>query len=144
MLNKLLIKKGVVFKEPQLLSYHNGWFSGFLDSDGLIYINEESWQLIISITQKNRFLLEPLQILYGGKITTTPDAFKLSFFRKEEVLKLVYNYFKYCPLKSSKALNVGMIENFYQLGYHSNLWNNSANKFKEWIQFKAKWDRIVY
>lgn len=143
-LNRLLIKKGIVLKEPQPLSYYNGWFSGFFDSEGSIYINEESWQLIISITQKNRFLLEPLQILFGGQITTTPDAFKLSIFRKEDVLKLVYDYFKHYPLKSSKALNVEMIKEFYQLGHHSNLWNHSTDNFKKWIQFKAKWDRIVY
>ena len=39
-----------------------------VDSDGSIYIDEKSGQLTISVTQKNRYLLEPLQNLYGGKI----------------------------------------------------------------------------
>ena len=143
-LNRLYEKKGIELKEPQPLSYYNGWFSGFLDSDGSIYIDEESWQLIISVTQKNRFLLEPLQILYGGKIITTPDAFKLSIYRKEGVLKLVDDYLNRYPLKSHKALNVGMIKKFYQLGSHSNLWNKGAYGFEEWIKFKSAWDRIVY
>ena len=143
-LNRLCIKKDMILKEPQPLSYYNGWFSGFLDSDGSIYINEELWQLIISVTQKNRFLLELLQNLYGGKIITTPDAFKLYISRKEEVLKLVDVYLNHNPLKSHKALSVGKIKNFYQLGFHSNLWNNWTKGYDEWIKFKGKWDRIVY
>ena len=143
-LNRLYEKKGIELKEPQPLSYYNGWFSGFLDGDGSIYIDEESWQLIISVTQKNRFLLEPLQMLYGGKIITTPDAFKLSIYKKEGVLELVDVYLNRYRLKSHKALNVGMIKKFYQLGSHSNLWNNRAGGFEEWIKFKSTWDRIVY
>ena len=49
-INKLCIKYDIKFKEP--LTYDNGWFSGFIESDGSIYFNEKSGQLFISITQK--------------------------------------------------------------------------------------------
>jgi hypothetical protein len=85
----------------------------------------------VSITLKNRFLLEPLQILYGGKITIISDAFKLSIYRKEEVLNLVDNYFCNYPLKSHKALIIKMIKSFYQLEHHSNLRYSDHNRFKD-------------
>lgn len=50
-LNKLCLKYNLELKEPLALTYNNGWFSGLLDSDGSVYI-EESGQLIISVTQK--------------------------------------------------------------------------------------------
>ncbi len=41
-LNKLCVKYGIKFIEPLPLSFNNGWLSGFLDSDGAIYFNENS------------------------------------------------------------------------------------------------------
>ena len=42
------------------LIFNNGWLSGFIDSDGSIYYNEASGQVFIGISQKNKYLLEPL------------------------------------------------------------------------------------
>ena len=59
-----------------------------VDSDGSIYIDEKSGQLTISVTQKNRYLLEPLQNLYGGKIciiSSKGEVFKYTSFSKERV-----------------------------------------------------------
>ena len=51
-LYKICEKFNLELKEPKPLTYDNGWLSGFIDSDGSIYIDEKSGQLIISITQK--------------------------------------------------------------------------------------------
>lgn len=59
-LNRICVKFYIILKEPQPLTYYNGWFSGLVDSDGSIHIDEKSRQLIISVTQKNKYLLEPL------------------------------------------------------------------------------------
>ena len=67
-LNKLCVKYGIKSLELLPLSFNNGWFSGFLDSEGAIYFNENSGQVYISLTQKNKYLLEPLINIYGGKI----------------------------------------------------------------------------
>jgi hypothetical protein len=132
-LNKLCLKLNLKLKEPQPLTYNNGWFSGLIDSDGSIHIDEKSGQLIISVTQKNKYLLEPLQILYGGriKILTSKDAFIYSIYRKEEVLKLLDVYFKNFPLKSSKSSKLKLIKDFYLLTEHRHLNVNKIAKFNQ-------------
>jgi len=133
------------FLEPKPLTYNNGWFSGFLDSDGSIYYNEKLDQLTISVTQKNRYLLDPLQIFYGGRIEILKykEAFQFSIFRKNEILKLIDNYFKFNPLKSFKAAQkLNLIKDFYLLKDYKSFNNNNLEKFNEWILFKKKWDKL--
>lgn len=104
-----------------------------MDSDGSIHIDEKSGQLIISVTQKNRYLLEPLQNLYGGriKIFSTKEAFQYTIYRKQEVLKLVDGYFKKFPLKSSKASRLNLIKEFYQFQPYSKLDVKKIDKFNQ-------------
>ena len=59
---------GIVLMDPKPLTYYSGWLAGFIDTDGSIYINDASGQLFITAVQKNRFMLEALVELYGGKI----------------------------------------------------------------------------
>ncbi|RKF61147.1 Intron-encoded RNA maturase bI4 [Erysiphe neolycopersici] len=42
--------------------------AGFFDSDGSIYLNDQSGQIFITASQKNRFILDALVELYGGQI----------------------------------------------------------------------------
>lgn len=143
-LNKICEKFNIKLQESQPLTYNNGWFSGLIDSDGSIHIDEKLGQLTISVTQKNKYLLEPLQALYGGKISIlkTKEAFKYTIFRKTEVLKLVDVYFKNFPLKSTKAYRVNLIKDFYLLEEHRILNVNQIDKFNQWITFKNKWDKL--
>jgi hypothetical protein len=73
-LGKICEKYGINLIDPIPLTYNNGWFAGFFDSDGSIYMSESSGQLFITISQKNRFLLDALVELYGGTIYVTPRA----------------------------------------------------------------------
>lgn len=86
-LNRICVKFYIILKEPQPLTYYNGRFSGLVDSDGSIHIDEKSRQLIISVTQKNKYLLEPFashKNLYGGriKILRSKEGFQYSIYRK--------------------------------------------------------------
>ena len=45
-MNKLCIKYDIEFIYPKPLTFSNGWFSGFIDSDGSIYLNEKSGQIL--------------------------------------------------------------------------------------------------
>lgn len=67
-LGKICEKYGLNLIDPQPLTYDNGWFAGFFDSDGSIYMNDLSGQLFITVSQKNRFLSDALVELYGGNI----------------------------------------------------------------------------
>ena len=147
-LNKILARRAVKFniklKEPIPLKYNDGWFSGFVDGDGSIHIDENSGQLSISVTQKNKYLLEPLQKLYGGKIniiSSKGEVFKYTIFRKNEVLNLVDDYLKKYPLKSGKTERINLIKDFYHLSEHRFLNVNKIDKFNQWISFKDKWDK---
>lgn len=143
-LNRICEKYNINLLEPKPLTRNNGWFSGFIDSDGSIHIDEKSGQLIISVTQKNKYLLNPLQILYGGRIQIlrSKDAFIYSIYRKQEILKLVDGYFKNFPLKSSKTSKIKMIKEFYLLSEYRDLNINYINEFNQWVTFKDKWDKI--
>jgi hypothetical protein len=94
-------------------------------------LNEQCDQLILSITHKNRFLLDPLNKLFMGrvKILSSKDAFQYSIFRKNEILDLVDNYFSKYPLRSNKAHKLKIIKDFYLYKDYKEL--NQPDKFKK-------------
>lgn len=104
-----------------------------MDGDGSIHLDEKSNQLSISVTQKNKYLLEPLINLYGGriKILNTKEAFQYSIYRKKEVLSLVDDYFKKYPLRSGKVNKFNLIKTFYLCRDHRWLNVNNLNRFNE-------------
>ena len=116
-LDKVCKLYGIKFEISKPLTYYNGWFSGFIDSDGLIYYNEKSDQLILSVTQKNKFLLDSLFNLYSGviEITDSREAFQYSIFRKQEVLNIINNYLKRYPLMSNKRKKIDLIKKLYEV-----------------------------
>jgi len=69
-LGRICDKYGLTLIYPGPLSRDSGWLSGFLDSDGSIYLNPISVQIFITASQKNKLLLDPLVELYGGTIYT--------------------------------------------------------------------------
>ena len=143
-LNKLCVKYGIKFKEPLPLTFDNGWYSGFIDSDGSLYLNEESGQVFISVTQKNRYILEPLQNIYGGKIyilSPKTEAFKYTVFRKNELFHLMDNYFNKYPLKTAKAARLALIRDFYLLRPYRKPSSDTLEQFNKWVAFLDKWEK---
>ena len=138
----MFIYNHIQLLEPKPLIYNNGWFSGLIDSDGSVYIDEKLWQLTITVTQKNKYLLEPLQNLYGGRIEilSSKDAFKYLIYRKKEILNLIDNYFIKYPLRSNKAHKINLIKEFYLKRVSKN--NKDIIKLNEWIKFKDRWEKF--
>lgn len=91
-----------------------------MDADGSIYIDNTTGLFILSITQKNKFLLDPLVSLYGGKIiiSSTKDSFQYIIYRRKEIVNLIDSYFSKYPLKSSKAEKIHLIKDFFKLEIH--------------------------
>lgn len=142
-MNKLCLKYGIEFLYPKPLTYNNGWLSGFIDSDGSIYFNEQSGQVFLSITQKNKYLLEPLIHLYGGRVDICSpkiEAFKYIVYRKIELFNLINNYFNKYPLRTKKSIRLHLIKQFYLVRINKN--DKDINKLKEWILFKDRWDKF--
>ena len=141
-MNKLCNKYNINLKYPVPLTYNNGWLSGFIDSDGSIYYSELSGQVFISLTQKNKYILEPLIALYGGRIDILSpkiEAFKYIIYRKAELFNLIENYFIKYPLKTEKMKRVNLIKDFYTLRINKE--SKEIQKFNEWIKFKDKWEK---
>jgi hypothetical protein len=148
-MNKLCDKYHIELKYPEPLTFHNGWLSGFIDSDGSLYYNEGSGQVFIGITQKNRYLLEPLISIYGGRIdilSPKTEAFKYVIYRKAELFNLIDTYFNKYPLKTEKMKRVNLIKDFYVLQIYKNSGYEGGfpilQKFNEWIKFKDKWAKF--
>lgn len=145
-LNRVCVLYNIELKSIVPLTYNNGWLSGYFDGNGSIYYDEKLDQIILSITSKNKFLLDPLNKLYMGriKITNEKDSFQYIIYRKKEVLDLIDNYFKRYPLKSSKRLKLNLINDFY---FYKNQVSASTEcgaegKKREWIELKNKWDKL--
>ena len=135
---KICDKYNIILIYPKLLDFYNGWLSGFIDSDGSIYLNEVSGQIFITASQKNKLLLDPLVDLYGGSIYTLSkvNAFKWVIYRKSEVLDLV-EYFKIYPLRSKKMVRVRLINKIYDI------FSNSGHKLNENTIYGKIW-KIYY
>lgn len=118
-INKLCVKYNIELKYPGRLTFNDGWLSGIIDSDGSIYYNEASGQIFISLSQKNKYILEPLIAIYGGRVDIlSPEAFKYVIYRKAELFNLIENYFNNYPLKTEKMKTVNLIKEFYLLTIH--------------------------
>jgi len=143
-MNKLCVKFNIELKYSNNLTFNNGWLSGFIDSDGSIYSNEASGQVFISISQKNKYLLEPLIHLYGGRVDISSpkkEAFKYVIYRKGELFYLIDNYFNKYPLRTEKMKRVNLIKEFYLVRLSKK--NKDIFKFIEWVKFKDRWEKYI-
>ena len=141
-LAKICDKYEIPFLYPEALTYHNGWLSGFFDTDGSIYLNLESAQAYITASQKNKLLLDPLVKLYGGTVYLSKgkEHFKWVVYRKQEIISLL-EYFKLYPPRSAKFARVKLIPKYHELRMlKAHIATESSVLGKAWNQFLIKWD----
>jgi hypothetical protein len=141
-MNKLCLKFHIELKYANNLIFNDGWFGGFIDSDGSVYYNESSGQVFISISQKNKYLLEPLIDIYGGRVdisSSKKEAFKYVIYRKAELFNLIDNYFSKYPLRTEKMKRVNLIKQFYLTRLSKK--NDDVVKFNEWVKYKDRWEK---
>lgn len=139
-------KYGMELKDTRPLTYYSGWFSGFFDSDGSIYMNNLSGQLFVTVSQKNRFLLDDLVKLYGGQIYTMvkQDAFKWTCFKNNEIVSLCNHYFRINPCKSEKRVRITKVDKFYELkNLHADNAKSDSILGKTWKNFTLKWNSVI-
>lgn len=145
-LGRICIIYDIKLKDPKPLTYYSGWLAGFFDTDGSIYLNDASGQILITASQKNRFLLEPLVELYGGTIypMIKQEAFKWTCFKKKEILSLVDDYFKFNPCRSEKIMRIHMVNKFYELrNLHAHKASPDSVLGKAWKHYLIKWNSLV-
>lgn len=140
-LNKICEKYNITLIQPSILTYNNGWFSGFFDSDGSVYLNLKSSQMLITASQKNKYLLDLLLDLYGGTIYIQKESFKWVVYTKPEIIKLL-DYFKVCPSRSAKHNRLKAISRYHELrALKAHLQTDNSILGKAWKKFLLKWDK---
>jgi len=140
-LNKLCEKYNIKLIQPSILTYNNGWFSGFFDSDGSVYLILSIFQMCISAGQKNNYILNLLPDLYGGKVYIQKNSFKWVVRKKIEIIKLL-EYFKFCPSRSAKHNRLKAIKKYYELkNLKAHLAKPNSILGKAWKKFLLKWDK---
>lgn len=141
---------GLNLKSYSDLTFNNGWFSGFIDSDGSISYNKDLNAPIISITQKNKYLLDPLIRIYGGRVRISrrnKEAFEYIIQRKSELFILIDKYFSKYPLRTKKMKRVNLIKQFFLLKYPESKPENVsedgwAERLHKWVEFMDKWEKF--
>lgn len=124
-MNKLCVKFNIELKYANNLTFNDGWLVGFIDSDGSIYYSESSGQVFIGISQKNKYLLEPLINIYGGRVDISSpkiEAFKYVVYRKADLFNLIDNYFSKYHLRTEKMKRVNLIKQFYLVRLSKKKW----------------------
>jgi len=140
-LNKICQHYNITLIQPRKLEYYNGWFSGIFDSDGSVYINLISSQIFITVSQKNRFILDLIKELYGGEIYIQKSSFKWTLNRKLDILEIL-NYFYICPSRSAKNYRLKAIKRYHQLReLKSHLASDNSILGKVWKKFLFRWDK---
>lgn len=142
-LNNICLKYKINLLTPRPLTFNNGWYSGFMDSDGCIILNKDSGQIFLTTTQKDMYLLNIIRDMYGGKVVPSYggiDAFKHIIYRKNEVINMIDNYFNNYPLRSRKMKRINLIKEFYTHRSYRVNFDNNVILYSVWILFKNKWD----
>ena len=140
-LSKICDKYNIPVLKTAPLTFENAWLSGFFDSDGSIYLNLKSYQMLITASQKNKFLLDMLCELYGGSVYIEKISFKWVVFRKSEISKLI-EYFKLNPCRSAKLNRINAIPKYYELrDLKAHLVEESTILGKAWKKFLLRWDK---
>lgn len=134
------------------LTFNNGWFSGFIDSDGSISYNKDLNGPVISITQKNKYLLDPLIRIYGGRVRISrrnKEAFEYIIQRKSELFNLIDKYFSKYPLRTKKMKRVNLIKQIFLLKYpegepkpENDSQDGWAERLHKWAEFTDRWEKF--
>jgi len=96
--------------------------SGFFEGDGYVNLNSSTLQIIISISQKNKNILEDIKKYYGGNIyfDKSWNGYKWEISEKNELIN-IFEYFTLYPLKSVKNSDLISAKRFFRyklLKYH--------------------------
>jgi hypothetical protein len=138
-LNKICEKYNISLIQPSVLTYNNGWLSGFFDSDGSVYLSLKPLQIFITVAQKDLYMLNILPVLYGGHISPSQTCFRWSVSKKSEIINLL-NYFKMCPSRSAKHNRLKAIKKYYELkDLKAHLASENSILGKAWKKFLLKW-----
>lgn len=156
-LRKLCDHFSINFKKPSVLQYNHGWFAGFFDADGSIFISlKDSYpQLTISVSNKKKEDIYCFKEIFSGNIyydKASLGTYKWSIQSKIDNLNFI-NYVKTHSCRSSKQQRLLLVPLYYELKELK--WGNdraelcpsykinqkiNINQNKAWFKFMKKWN----
>ena len=144
-MNKLCQKYKIELLFPKPLLFNSGWLSGFVDSEATsVHLEEDTPRVLIVMRQKNKYLLDPLVPLYGGRVEIPNSKFgefKYVICKKNELFYLIEEYFSEYPLKTKKLIRINLIREFYLKKFNKG--SKNIRKLCKWIEFKNKWEKYI-
>jgi len=98
--------------------------------------------MFITVSQKNKYLLDILVGLYGGTVYIQKESFKWTIYNKKEIIKLL-DYFTFCPSRSAKKNRLKSIKRYLELReLKAHLASDNSILGKAWKKFILKWDKF--
>ena len=131
-LNGFIYLKRDIFKKALILfdikykqhtfSFNNAWLSGFFEGDGTVNINRVNYQVMLSISQKKKDILNLILKYYGGFLFYDKawNGFRWSITSQKDLF-LIFQYFTLYPLKSDKHADIVSAKRFFRyklMSYH--------------------------
>ena len=116
------------------VSNNNSWISGFFDAEGTVNCNQTSYQLSISISQKNPALLYNIKDSLGmGHVypDRSSDTYKYYVTSRADLLLMLEYFNKYPSRIKPKARDLDTLKHlieYKRLNYH-NTSNSNYAKF---------------
>lgn len=142
-LSKICHKYEIPFLYPSSsLKFFNGWVTGFFDANGTVTYNKYTHQLTISISQKDKSILDPLIQLYGGNVYIDNGkslSYKWSLSKTHD-LESFLPLFEFCSPKSAKKSRIHLILKIIELKkLNAHKADASSVLGKAWLKIISKW-----
>lgn len=122
------------------ISKRNGWVAGFYEAEGVFNVNRSTLQCSITLSQKDRLLLEEISAALPGPIyydkQGTRNGWLYSASNLEDVSRWVY-YFSLFPLRSWKQIQLQRFKRillYKSRGVH--LSGSEGKKGRPWKRFQ--------
>ena len=95
-------------------STNNAWLSGFFEGDGYININRSNFQIVFSVSQKNRTVLDLIQKHFHGHIIDDSWKGYTWYVSSKDDLIFLFEYFTLYPFYSNKNSDIITAKRFFR------------------------------
>lgn len=132
---------------PNPLTVSSGWFAGFFDADGTLFLSLHGCfpQLRLSVTQKQREVVEWYQFVFGGSIyyDRSQNGYWSWTIQSRKSLLEIVEYFKIFPSRTSKVQKLHLVPSFYALlDQKAHLASETSPQGKVWKSLIERWKSV--
>jgi len=135
----------IEYKIPRKLIYDNAWFAGFFSGEGCLYLNKNNFLATLSVSQKEKAILEKIKSIYKGNIyfdiSWNGWIYQCNNFDCEYILEYFEKNPLLNPFKQSKIRGFKRFLYFKKMKYHLDI--KKQKRLFHYIKLfnKKKWLR---